>query len=414
MPNLKSVIILLPLFLLAFTSSFSQEKRYEIGIDFRAGSSIIDPNFHNNAGRLLEIESLMQKLQKDTSINILSVTFSGTASPEGNSRWNHKLAKNRLIALEQIIRSHVNIPEHLVKQDSLYIPWHVLAEKVSLSNLERKEELLEILDKPSNIHLGGITDDQRIAQIKALDNGKVWDSLNKLYFSSMRNAYTILITYNKIPEPVIAEEYPVIEDDFHAEEPQSSVLDIEKIISTKDYIYPWVPGFYVKTNALGWLTSNANIAVEADIAKHWSISLPVYWSAWNYFVSDIKFRTFIFQPEFRYWIKPRQTNDKFFIGAHFGMGYYNVAVKGKYRIQDHDGKNPALGGGLSVGYRMPLSKKNNRFRLEFSIGAGAYKVHYDKFRNESNGLLTTTHKKTYIGLDNAAVSFVYMFKPWRR
>ncbi len=414
MTKLKSITLLFPIILLVINTAFAQQKQYEIGVDFRIGSSIIEPDFHNNAERLLQIESLMQQLQSDTTINIISVTFSGTASPEGNSKWNHRLAKNRLIALERIIRSHVNIPENLIREDSLYIPWHVLAEKVSASNLKHKDELLKILNKSSNIHFGGITDDERIAQIQALDNGNVWNQLNRLYFSSMRNAYTIIITYDKIPEPVIVDVIPVVEDDFYAEEIKPVPLDLDKIVSTNKYVYPWTPGLYVKTNALGWLASNTNIAVEVDIAKHWSFSIPAYWSSWNYFVGDIKFRVLMVQPEFRYWVKPRKTNDRFFIGAHFGMGYYNIAVKGKYRIQDHDGKSPALGGGLSIGYRMPIFKKDGRFKLEFSVGAGVYKVHYDKFRNIDNGLLTTTKKKTYIGPDNAAVSFVYMFKPWRR
>ena len=96
------------------------------------------------------------------------------------------------------------------------------------------------------------------------------------------------------------------------------------------------------------------------------------------------------------------------MGAHFGLAYYNIATNGEYRTQDHDGTSPALGGGLAVGYRMPISK-NNRWKMEFSIGAGAYKLHYDKFRNYHNGLLVNTEKKTYIGIDQVSVSLSYTF-----
>ncbi len=47
--------------------------------------------------------------------------------------------------------------------------------------------------------------------------------------------------------------------------------------------------------------------------------------------------------------------------------------------------------------------------MEFSIGAGAYKLHYDKFRNYHNGLLANTEKKTYIGIDQVSVSLSYTF-----
>lgn len=166
---------------------------------------------------------------------------------------------------------------------------------------------------------------------------------------------------------------------------------------------------YVKTNALGLGLAIANAAVEIDLCKHWSLNLPVYYSAWDYFTETIKFRTLAVQPEIRYWFSEKNpVNDGWYLGAHFGLAYYNIATDGEYRTQDHDGTSPALGGGLAVGYRMPISK-NNRWKMEFSIGAGAYKLHHDKFRNYHNGLLVNTEKKTYIGIDQASVSFSYTF-----
>jgi hypothetical protein len=171
----------------------------------------------------------------------------------------------------------------------------------------------------------------------------------------------------------------------------------------------WNRNLHIKTNTLGLGLAIANVAVEIDLAKHWSFTLPVYYSAWDYFKSTIKFRTFSVQPEFRYWLSDE--NDGFFAGAHFGLAYYNVAFDGDYRYQDHNCNTPAIGGGVSMGYRLPISK-NNRWRVEFSLGAGAYTTHHDKFYNTPNtkgGLMKETIKKTYWGIDHAAVSFSYSF-----
>ena len=111
------------------------------------------------------------------------------------------------------------------------------------------------------------------------------------------------------------------------------------------------------------------------------------------------------QPEIRYWLSD---NDGWFVGAHFGMAYYNFALNGDYRIQDHNCSTPAFGGGLGVGYRMPISK-SKRWKMEFSLGGGIYDLYYDKFRNEHNGLLVESIKKTFFGIDQVAVSFSYMF-----
>ena len=171
----------------------------------------------------------------------------------------------------------------------------------------------------------------------------------------------------------------------------------------------WTHHLHLKTNALGWGLATANVAVEVDLAKHWSFTFPVYYSTWNYFKSSIKFRTFAIQPEFRYWLSMH--NDGLFAGAHLGLMYYNFAINGDYRYQDHNRRSPAIGGGVSVGYRLPISR-NNRWRMEFSLGAGVYSLHYDKFHNTprtKDGLLVESVKKTYWGIDQAAVSFSYAF-----
>ncbi len=160
----------------------------------------------------------------------------------------------------------------------------------------------------------------------------------------------------------------------------------------------------VKTNVPGLGMGIANVAIETDLCRHLSLCLPAYYSAWNHFTPTVKFRMLAIQPEIRYWFA--EENDGWFAGAHFGMGYYNVATGGEYRIQDHDGNSPALGGGLAAGYRLPISR-NGRLKMEFSLGAGAYSLHYDKFRNCKNGLMVATEKRTYIGLDQASVSLCY-------
>lgn len=172
---------------------------------------------------------------------------------------------------------------------------------------------------------------------------------------------------------------------------------------------PWTRHLYLKTNFVEWALAIANIAGEIDLARHWSFALPFSYSAWDYFKSTIKFRTIKLQPELRYWLSPY--NDRWFGGVHFGLAWYNLAIDGPYRKQDKDGHTPAVGGGVSLGYRMPVSK-NRRWKMEFSLGGGIYHLHYDTFHNPDNyhrGQLAYTKRKTYYGLDNMAVSLAYTF-----
>ena len=173
----------------------------------------------------------------------------------------------------------------------------------------------------------------------------------------------------------------------------------------------WQRHLYVKTNVVGWAMAVTNIAAEVDLAKHWSFALPLYWSSWNYFKQTLKFRMLSIQPEVRYWFS--EDNNGWFSGAHFGWASYNFATDGDYRYQDHGGNTPAIGGGIAAGYRLPVSR-NKRWLMEFSVGAGIYKLNYDKFYNYKNGLLIETRKKTWFGIDQAVVSVAYMFNLKRK
>lgn len=168
----------------------------------------------------------------------------------------------------------------------------------------------------------------------------------------------------------------------------------------------WQKHLYLKTNAVGWAFVIANIAVELDVAPHWSVALPINYSFWNYFTSKRKLRTLSVYPECRYWFDAG--NRGWFVGAHLGAAYYNVAFGGKYRTQDRGGRRPALGGGISAGWRTALSA-DRRWQMELSAGAGVYSLQHDKYYNRPGGLKAYTEHKTYWGFDQAAVSVCYVF-----
>lgn len=413
--SIKKYCITLILLLFGVGIAHSQERHTEICIDFRVNSTVIDSAYSDNAARMQEMVEFLRTIHQDSTINIIEVSFCGAASPEGSYQLSRKLAQGRLSALEKFIRSEVDIPDSLITHNDSYIPWDYLKSQIEDSGLIRKDEVIAILEEEARLvdyHHPNTHIDNRIVKLRALDGGKVWQQMNKLFFEQMRNACAVFVTYKKelppIQEPVIVPDTITIEPIVEAVEIVPDTTAIAETVIPE--IEGWNRKLHLKTNAIGLGMAIANVAAEVDLAKHWSFALPVTYSAWNYFTSTVKFRTLAVQPEFRYWFN--EDNQKFFIGAHFGYAQYvNVAVDGNYRYQDHDGKSPALGGGISVGYRMPISK-SDKWHIEFSLGAGVYSLHYDKFYNTPNtkdGLMIESIKKTYWGIDQAAVSFSYSF-----
>jgi hypothetical protein len=172
---------------------------------------------------------------------------------------------------------------------------------------------------------------------------------------------------------------------------------------------------YVKTNGVGWLLLNANAALEVDFARRWSVMLPIYYGAFNYFTGNYKVRLFAMLPELRYWLAGSECNPAhgFFVGVHAGFSYFNVAVGGDTRYQDHAGRKPALGGGVGVGYRIDFGRRKH-FALELSLGGGFYHLDYDKFVNVDNGARYGRKQKNMFLLDNVGVTLSYRFNLRRK
>ena len=428
--NFLNKIALSALFILNFSFLTAQEQRKDVSVDFRVNVSSIDPNYSNNSQKINQIFSLLEEIQQDTTVHLLELQFCGAASPEGSYQVNRRLANQRLSSLEKIIRSKVNLPDSIITRNDSYIPWEYLKSEVEKSNLSNKEQVISIIEEEGNITAQPGTSaqvDSRILKLKALNNGETWKELNNRYFKHMRNAYAVFVTFKIEEQKHQVEEIAFAADTLQVElkeiqpEKDPVVEDTTIVVTTiveqvieqiTETVNPY--NLYIKTNTIGLAAGIANAAVEIDIIPHLSFNLPVYYSAWDYFKTTIKLRTLYIQPELRYWLK--ENNQGFFAGAHFGFGYYNIALDGDYRYQDHNRETPAIGGGLAVGYRMPIST-NNRWHLEFSLGGGAYQVHYDTFHNTPDtkkGLKTGEVKKTYIGPDQAAVSITYSLPVWKK
>lgn len=180
---------------------------------------------------------------------------------------------------------------------------------------------------------------------------------------------------------------------------QTSVRTVETPVESS----PGKTGIVLKTNVLSLPILVLNAGAEIQPFPHWSLSIPVYYSGLNWMSQNRKFRTLAFQPEVRYWLG--DTFRGLFFNVHAVFGWYNVALGGDYRYQDHAHKSPTFGGGLGVGYKLALG--TTRWGLEFGLGAGVLPLHYDYYYNIPNGRLAGEDTYTYWGPDQAFLSLTY-------
>ncbi len=402
--RIKRYYILLTLLLSSVSFMYSQERSLtDIYVEFLVNNSVLDPNFGDNATHLDEIISLIDKINTDTTLSVVKLSFCGSASPEGSLQLNRGLSYRRLKALEQYVRSRVYIPDSVITYDASYIPWNRLRERVLDMDLDKKQEVLDIIDKDEVYvnYRGNTQIDGRVVELMNLDKSAVWRQLSKA-FQEMRSAYVVFELSKQLPRITLeAERYNVTAKAVLRD--TIICLNVEPYVEVHPEEYRHL---HLATNLPAWGLLLSNATLEVDLSRHWSLALPVYYSALNYFADDVKFRTITMQPELRYWF--RGCESSWYAGAHAGLSYYNVAWGELFRYQDHNMNTPALGGGLSIGYRKPIGS-NKRWCLDISVGAGVYSVHYDRFINIENGFLVDSKKMTYAGVDHAALSLSYMF-----
>ena len=405
----KLFIWLLPLLLYAGGARSQEDGRAHFRIRYVINIPVIDSTFVDNGDRISDMREFLQTSARDPMLRFTGVRFKGTASPDGGYEFNRWLCENRLRTFKELVNSYIDLPDSLIHANTSDIPWDEFRSEVAASELPYRDEILAVIDEGQTIvpWFNGRHIDARLLKLKRMHRGKVWESLKRPILHDLRYGDAVFEYYRMRP-PITPPR------------PSFGIRAVEAPALPVEPSEQWMPHIYLKTNFLGLGMLMANLACELDMAPHWSFALPIYYSGIDYFKSTVKFRNFTVQPEFRYWFTLRNDgsyyfNDGLFAGVHLGVSYYNFAFDGAYRYQDHCGRTPAIGGGVSLGYRTSVSR-NKRWKMEFTVGAGIYPLDYDLFDNTPDvrdGQLTGREQMTYIGLDQAAVTLAYTFD-WKR
>lgn len=394
----------------------AQEVTDVLTVYFQKEKAGFNREYRDNGVRSDAFFSKVKEMQKIATINVVNVECIGYASPEGDPRFNQLISELRRKNITRYLRKNLDFPDELITFGAVSEDWENLAVMVEADDkVRKKEQVLEIIRSDA---------DNKIDRLLAVDYGRPYWYMYHNIFPDLR-AFRVTIvwdfscTVDEVildDEELVVEKEPIVLKEDVLEVPMMKVIGFgknrravnvseEEAMRKRPLSRPGVPQISLKTNAIGWGMAVANAAVEIDFARYWSVNIPVYYSGVNYFRQTLKFRVFTIQPEIRYHI-PQV--DGLFVGAHAGIGWYNIAY-GNWRIQDAGGKRPAVGGGLGLGYKMAF-KGNPRWKLEFALGAGVYDVVYDRFYNEPNGPYESRNNhKVFFGIDNASVSVSYSF-----
>lgn len=366
-------VILLSLIVLCERVS-AGEKRTEIMVDFRVNVTYIDPSFSDNALRLQEIVSYLEALSQDSSLTITSVAFCGAASPEGSYEWNRHLAAARLASLEAAVRGQVAIPDSITTRDDSYIPWGYLRSQVAESDLDYRDAVIEIIDMEPCLVLdsdNGKYVDSRIPALKMLDDRRVWKDLQQRYFSKMRNASAVIITYRDdkrktAPLPAIPASAEV---KSYLPPPPALIIQPSPAPRMKAPFY-----MAVYTNTLYDLLATPNAGVAVYLGRNFSVAASWMHAWWSYDRRHQYWRIYGAELNVRHWFGAA-ADAKPLTGHHIGLYAQALTFDFEFGGTAYMGGEPGgtildrahIGGGLEYGYSMPVGR---RFNIDISVGLG--------------------------------------------
>ena len=346
---------------------------------FPIGKATLDYSYASNGANINNFFSTVAERLNSGKQIIKTLTLFSSTSPEGPKSLNSRLQKERLQSIKNLL------------QESNIIPDSILLNNNTIHNIG------------ANYSISG---NYNISAITYSGGGKSQIQHSEENYNLLRSA-GCTIEYGLRREPLAHLAYataPLLEATTESKPLQPAQNC--NIQPERQDLTPFSQQLLVKTNAIGWALLIGNIAAEVPLNSSLSLNVPFYYSGANLFSNSTKFRMVGTMPELRYNFGRQKA---FFIGAHAAIAWYNFAFGGEYRIQDAGGNHPALGGGISLGYRIRLLKKIP-LGMEITAGAGVYHLKYDKFFNEPNGAYWQKGiSKTSLLPESFAISLFYAF-----
>lgn len=393
---------------------FGQEIRKEVCIGFPVGSSALDDAYGDNAARLSGVVSFLESVRKDSSLELVEVSFSGSASPEGRFAINRKLAKKRRNSLEYYIRERVPLPDSIISRLEESIAWERLAQLVEASDMPHREEAVDVLRNVPEFTCDnkGALIDSRKKHLMELQYGRTWHYMHKHFFDRIRNASVILVTVRQKPE---IEEKTVVREEPVVLTPADTTAVAEKADTVAAVSPEPSSPFYMalKTNMLYDVLAVPNIGVEFYLGGNWSVSGNWMYGWWKKDSSHRYWRICGGDIAVRYWFG-RKAHEKPLTGHHVGIYGQVFTYDFEWGGKGYMGGKPGgtiwekmnYAAGVEYGYSLPIARRLN---IDFTIGLGYWGGKYYKYiPMDGHYVWQATRNRHWFGPTKAEISLVWL------
>lgn len=322
-----------------------------------------------------------------------TVWVAGSASPEGPPWWNRELGHRRARALYDYLLQHTSLTPERLQRTNLGEDWEGTRRAIEGTDFPHAARIIAIIDSTDDWEL-------RKQQIRAIDRGRTWRRLVRDVFPPLRNSRVWMAEVRGIA----TEDLGIQPADVTLRAEASPIVIVGEGLPITSGQRPAPPVIALKTNLLGAAATVANLGLEVQMGRRWSLDLPVYYSPYD-LTPRRKLRLLAAQPALRYW--PRGAMRRgFFAEVHGTVAGFNIAVNDRGRYQDPE--RAAWGLGLGGGWGTLLGPRG-RWALQCNLGLGFIRYRYHDFENRPHGALRHEGRGTWWGPTRAAVAIAYQW-----
>mgnify|MGYP002519257547 CR=1 FL=1 len=315
-----------------------------------------------------------------------------TASPEGPTDNNVRLAKERRASMDTLLSSY-GISSDRIRYDVVAEDYPLLHTMMWM----QKDVNFPIVDRLMKQHADN--NGNLKAALKAYNGGKLWQHILHQYFPKLR-AVRIMAIDEKLVEDIPLSEYaknlgrlfpfqlhfpentPIhVNVPYSQEEPLVLEEARRELVSVKTnllYDFAYMPGY-------DRFCPIPNVAIEYyPLHGHFTYGASFEGPWWQHYQAHKYFQVRNYQLHTRYYlrngdIRLRHPGE----GAAFkGLYFSAYAQAGLYNIcfdENRGWEGEGWGAGLGLGYVMPLGKTEH-WRLEFGLQAGFLQTDYDPYQ----------------------------------
>lgn len=380
---------------------YSQVQEERIEIYFKQDKYNIDANYLNNEESLARLRNLLESMSVDTLTNLSKIKIHSWTSPEPGVAYNKVLSWNRSNSIKDYILKRWNVPDSMLVAYGEGIAWDKLRKLVVESDMQYKDEVLNILDnqpeetwkkaKPTDRWLTLV--DSRIKRLMDLRGGRPYKYLYEVLYPQLRYGSQILFYFN---EP-IGSYVPAI---MPLPDPIVNYTPYESTYKK--------PVIALKTNLLYDAATALNVELEVPIKYKYSLAGEWIFPWWVAKDNGAALEVLSGNLELRYWLGSRRKAPVMtgvFYGLYAGGGLYDF----QWNDNGYQGEF-YIAAGFSLGYAHALNKSKN-FRMEYSVGLGYLKTNYRYYEGKlDNKYLVWQHdgEFSWIGPTKVKMSLVWM------